>query len=163
MLAKENKMLYNFSGEKWEKVVNAMFIGQYKYNIDEKGRLVIPSDFRKILGQTVIINKGIEKCITIYQESEWKTISEKITNLAFTKSDNRKFSRYFFSAAFKKDFDSQGRINLDDVLIEHAKIEKECVIVGAGNVIEIWSKTKWEEQEEMRANEFDDISENIDL
>ena len=140
-----------------------MFIGQYKYNIDDKGRLVIPNDFRKKLGQTVIINKGIEKCITIYMESEWKKVSEKITNLAFTKSDNRKFSRYFFSAAFSKDFDSQGRINIDDVLIDHAKIEKECVIVGAGSVIEIWSKSKWEEQEELRAKEFDERTENIDL
>lgn len=140
-----------------------MFIGQYKYNIDEKGRLVIPSDFRKKLGQSVVINKGIEKCISIYKEDDWESISEKVKNLAFTKSDNRKFSRYFFSSAFSKDIDSQGRINIDLVLLEHAKIEKECVIIGAGNVIEIWSISNWEEQEAKRIEEFDNISENIDL
>ncbi len=156
-------MLYNISGEMWENVVNFMFIGQYKYNIDDKGRLVIPTDFRKEIGENVIINKGIEKCITIYRDSDWKDLYKKIVDLSFTKKDNRKFSRYFFSSAFPKKIDSQGRVNLDDVLIEHANIEKECVIIGAGNVIEIWSKKNWEEQETLRIEEFDIISENIDL
>lgn len=137
------------------------FIGQYKYNLDEKGRLVIPSELRKQLGQNVVINKGIEKCITIYKDSDWEEVSKQINNLAFTKSDHRKFSRYFFSAAFSKCIDSSGRINIDQVLLDHAQIEKECLIIGAGNVIEIWSKTLWEQIENARMEEFDDISERI--
>ena len=140
-----------------------MFIGQYKYNLDEKGRLVIPSDYRKQLGTSVIINKGIEKCITIYKESDWNKLVNDVTSLPFTKSDNRKFSRYFFSSAFSKEIDSQGRINIDSILIEYAKITKECVIVGAGNVLEIWSKEGWDEQEQLRISEYDEISEKINF
>lgn len=138
-----------------------MFFGQYKYNLDEKGRLVIPADFRKQLGQSVVCNKGIENCITVYKESDWNKVVEQLTNLPFNKSDNRKFSRYFFSSAFKKDIDSQGRINIDSPLLSHASISKECVIVGVGNVIEIWSKESWDEQEKLRIEEYDQISEKI--
>lgn len=140
-----------------------MFIGQYKYNIDDKGRLVIPNEYRKQLGQTVIINKGIENCITVYKESEWNKLVDTVTSLPFNKSDNRKFSRYFFSSAFSKEIDSQGRVNIDNILLEHAYIKKECVLVGAGNVIEIWSKESWNEQEKLRQNEYDEISEKIDF
>ena len=140
-----------------------MFIGQYKYNIDEKGRIVIPNEYRKQLGQTVIINKGIENCSAIYKESEWNKLVEVVTSLPFNKSDNRKFSRYFFSSAFSKEIDGQGRINIDSILLEHACIKKECVLVGCGNAIEIWSKESWESQEKMRQEEYDEISDRIEF
>ena len=140
-----------------------MFIGQYRYNVDEKGRIVIPIEFRKQFGGAVIVNKGFERCITIYTTSDWNKAVEKITSLSFTKSANRKFSRYFMSSAFQKEVDNQGRINLDDCLIEHAKITKECVIAGVGNMIEIWSKEEWDIVEANRLDEFDELGEEIDL
>ena len=122
-----------------------MFIGQYKYNIDEKGRIVIPNEYRKQLGQTVIINKGIENCIAIYKESEWNKLVEIVTSLPFNNCDNR------------------GKVNIDSILLEHACIKKECVLVGCGNAIEIWSKESWESQEKMRQEEYDEISDRIEF
>ncbi len=139
-----------------------MFIGQYKNNLDEKGRLVIPSIFRKALGSAMIVNKGIEECITIYTTDDWNKLVDKISELPFTRSDNRQFTRYFMSSAFEKEIDGQGRINLDSVLLEHAKITKECVIVGCGKTIEIWSKEKWDEVEAGRSK-LDEISESLML
>ena len=86
-----------------------MFIGQYRYNLDEKGRLVIPQEFRKQLNNELIINKGIENCITIYKLSDWEKLVEKITNLPFNQRENRLFSRYFLANAYQKELDNQDR------------------------------------------------------
>ncbi len=147
-------------GEKWVKV---MFIGQYKYNLDDKGRIVLPSEYRRQLGSRVVINKGIENCINLYSEQDWDKQVSKVMNLDFTHKDNRAFNRYFLSSAFVKEIDNQGRIKLEDNLVEFAKITKECVIVGAGNVVEIWSLDAWRRQEEERDNNFENISESIVL
>lgn len=162
MLAFILKLLYNISGRKWGNVEVAMFIGQYQFNIDEKGRLVIPQEFRKKLGTEVIINKGIENCISLYKMSDWEQLVEKIATLPFNRSENRQFNRYFMSSAFKKELDSQGRINIDNILIDYAGIKKECVIIGAGPVIEIWAKDKWEIIESGR-DQLDEISERLAL
>ena len=138
-----------------------MFIGQYKYNLDGKGRIVIPQDYRCQLGKNVVINKGIENCISIYSMPEWEKQVEKVTSLNFTQKSNRLFNRYFLSSAFNKEIDAQGRINLDECLIKHAGIIKECVIIGAGNVIEIWSLENWNKMEEERDAQFESISEEI--
>ncbi|HNZ77877.1 MAG TPA: division/cell wall cluster transcriptional repressor MraZ [Bacilli bacterium] len=140
-----------------------MFIGQYRYNLDEKGRLVIPQEFRKQLNNELIINKGIENCITIYKLSDWEKLVEKITNLPFNQRENRLFSRYFLANAYQKELDNQGRINIDTELIKYSGITKECVIIGAGNVIEIWAKDKWEAIDAKRSQDLDDISENLKL
>ncbi len=140
-----------------------MFIGQYRYNLDDKGRLVIPQEFRKQFGNELIINKGIEKCITIYKLADWEKLVEKITNLPFNQKENRLFSRYFLANAYQKELDNQGRINIDTDLIKYSEITKECVIIGAGNVIEIWAKDKWEAIDACRSQDLDDISENLKL
>ena len=139
-----------------------MFIGQYRNTFDAKGRVVIPSSFRKALGTDVIINKGIEECITLYTTTDWEALVNKVSELPFTRSENRLFMRYFTSSAFQKEIDGQGRINIDSVLLEHAKITKDCVIVGCGKTIEIWSKEKWDEIEAGRYR-LDEISEKLEF
>lgn len=141
-----------------------MFIGQYKYNLDEKNRLVIPLEYRKELGNKVVINKGFEKCITIYPIDVWNELVEKMSSLAINQKDNRAFARYYMSSAFYKDFDSQGRISIDEVLRKYAGITSEnkgCVVAGANKIIEIWTQDAWERIEAERDENFSDISENI--
>ncbi len=138
------------------------YIGHYTYNIDDKGRLVIPQDFRKMLGSQFIVNKGYEHCITLYDSDHWNEVVQKYLNAPSSRSDNRQFNRLFLSSAFAKEFDSQGRINLDDNLIKYAEIEKECVIIGAGHVVEIWSKKNWDDVENGRGI-LQEISEKFEI
>ena len=140
-----------------------MFIGQYQYNIDDKNRLVFPQEYRKDLGETFIINKGFEKCITVYPMDVWQECVEKISSLSFNQKDSRTFTRYYTSSAFKKDFDSQGRVKIDDVLKEYAGITKQCVIVGANKTIEIWSLEAWNQVEEDRDEQISVVSEKINF
>jgi len=121
-----------------------MFMGEYHHNIDDKNRLVIPASYRTILGEEFIVTRGLEKCLYVYTESEWQSIVEKLASLPFTKKDARVFVRSFFSAAAKCNLDSQGRINITSQQVSYADIQKECVIIGANDRLEIWSKESWE-------------------
>ena len=121
-----------------------MFMGEYHHNIDDKNRLVIPSNYRELLGETFVITRGLEKCLYVYTESEWQKIVDKLASLPFTKKDARIFVRSFFSAAANCNFDKQGRINITTPQSDYANLKKECVIIGANDRIEIWSKEDWD-------------------
>ena len=140
-----------------------MFIGEFHFNIDDKGRLFIPSDLRKDLGIEVVVARGIEACLYVYPLEAWKVIADKLSSLSFTKKNNREFSRLFLSGAYQKDIDTKGRINLDQLLIDYAHLHKECVIIGVGSRIEIWDKAESQKYYLDRQSVIDTISEEIEL
>ena len=140
-----------------------MFMGEYHHNIDDKGRLIIPAKFRSELGEKFIITRGLEKCLYVYSESEWNTIVAKLKTLPFTKKDVRTFIRSFFSGATECEFDRQGRINITSPLVSYADIDKECVIIGANDRIEIWSDKGWKNFMDVNSSKLEDIAENLFL
>ncbi len=138
-----------------------MFIGEYHHNIDEKNRLIIPSKFREELKDEVIITRGLENCLFLYPKNNWKKIADKLNSLPFTKKDARSFNRFFLSGATSATFDKQGRINISPVLTDYAKLNKECVIIGVGDRLEIWSLAKWNEFFTANEENMSDIAENL--
>ncbi|WP_019242409.1 MULTISPECIES: division/cell wall cluster transcriptional repressor MraZ [Bacillus] len=138
-----------------------MFMGEYHHNIDNKGRLIIPAKFRDALGEVFIITRGLDQCLFGYSMDEWQQIEEKLKTLPLTKKDARAFTRFFFSGASECELDKQGRINISSPLVNYAKLEKECVILGVSNRIEIWSKKQWEEYFSESEDSFADIAENM--
>lgn len=117
-----------------------MFIGEFNHNLDDKGRIIIPSKFRFELGEQFIITRGLDKCIFIYSMSEWEKKIDKLNNLPFTKKDVRDFMRFFLSGATVCEFDKQGRINITSSLIRYANLNRECTIIGVNDRLEIWDK-----------------------
>lgn len=138
-----------------------MFMGEYHHNIDEKGRLIIPAKFRNELGTKCVIARGLEKCLYIYSMEEWNSIVAKLKTLPFTKKDVRTFVRSFFSGATDCEFDRQGRFNITSPLVSYADITKECVIIGANDRIEIWSKENWDKFLIENQDTLEDIAENL--
>ena len=130
------------SGKKWGDY--NMLMGEFHHNVDDKGRLIIPSKFRSELGESVVITKGLDKCIFVYSLKEWSKIVEKISALQFTKKNVRAFERAFIGGASTIEFDKQGRINITSPLVHYANIDKECVIIGVNERLEIWSKDEFE-------------------
>ncbi len=120
-----------------------MLMGEYHNNLDNKGRLVIPSKLRSFLGTEVILTRGLDNSLFLYPVSTWNNLISKIDTLAFTKKDSRNFIRFLLSGALTLEFDKQGRIIIPLFLQEFAKLEKECVIIGASDHIEIWSNDAW--------------------
>lgn len=138
-----------------------MFIGEYHHNIDEKGRLIMPSKFRYDLGESFVITRGLDSCLFVYKESAWNNIASKLSELSFTKKDVRSFQRFLLSGASICEFDKQGRINISGPLMEYANLNKECVIIGVNDRIEIWSKDNFEKYLSDNIENISDIAENL--
>ena len=145
-------------GEKWGIF---MFIGEYHHSIDEKGRLIVPAKFREELGNSFIVTRGIENCLFVYPMDEWKKIVNKLESLPFTKRDAREFMRFFLSGASEAEFDKQGRINITSPLISYANLTKECVVIGTGDRLEIWSLENWSTFFNSAKDNMSDIAENL--
>ncbi len=145
-------------GKKWGIY---MFMGEYHHSIDDKGRLIIPAKFRSELGDKFIITRGIENCLFAYPEKRWEEIVHKLESLPFTKKDARNFTRFFLSGATVAEFDKQGRVNITSPLINYAGIEKECIIIGTGDRLEIWSEDAWNSFFNSASINMSDIAENL--
>ena len=146
------------SGEKWGIF---MFMGEYHHTIDEKGRIIIPSKFREDLGEKFIITRGIENCLFVYSLSSWEKITNKLESLPFTKKDARQFVRFFLSGATTAEFDKQGRVNVTSPLVSYANLQKDCVVIGTGDRLEIWSEENWNAFFESASSNMSDIAENL--
>lgn len=120
-----------------------MFKGEYSHKIDAKGRLIIPSRFRDELGESCVLTKGMDGCLAIYSQTSWKEFEDKLNTLPLTNKDARDLVRFFVSGATTCDLDEQGRILVPAGLRENAGLEKEVILAGTLNRIEIWSREKW--------------------
>ena len=138
-----------------------MLIGEYHHNIDEKGRLIIPSKFRISLGEKFVITRGIEKCLFVYSMDEWNNLMNELNKLSFTKKNARTFMRMLLSGATECELDKSGRVNLPSVLTNYASINKECVIIGVNERLEIWSEDEFNNFFNENIDEFSDIAESL--
>ena len=140
-----------------------MFIGEFNANLDDSHRLSIPNNFKKYLEETLVVVKGFEKCLYLYNQSDWLALSDKINQLSFTKSANRLFVRGLNSGAFEVEADAKGRVCIMQKLIDHAGLSKECVIVGASNRMEIWDKLEWENYMKQNQDMIAALGEELDI
>ena len=149
------------SGILWKKVGDKMLLGEYHHNIDDKGRLVIPTKYREELGDEFIITRGIERCLYVYSKVEWEKLVSKLNTLPFTKKDARTFMRSFFSGATVCEFDKSGRINITSPLVSYAGLTKECVIIGVNDRLEIWSEEAFNKFMDDNSEQLEDIAEHL--
>ena len=138
-----------------------MFMGEHVHTIDLKGRIIIPAKFREHLNDGFILTRGMDGCLFGYPPQEWIQFEEKLKKLSIAKKDARAFTRFFFSGATEVKIDKQGRINIPTTLRQHAALDKECVITGVSNRIELWSQDRWDEYFTMSEDAFNDIAENL--
>lgn len=120
-----------------------MFIGEYQATLDEKGRISIPSKFRSQLKTKVVVTRGLDNSLFLYNMDEWKKLAEKLASLPISTANSRGFQRLMLAGAMDCDVDKQGRIVLPNYLKQFAKIQKKAVVAGLYNRIEIWSEELW--------------------
>lgn len=137
-----------------------MFMGEFHHTIDSKGRIIVPSRVREDLGENFIVTRGLEGCLFIYPKNEWDIIIKKYKELPDTK-DRRYFMRIFLSGATPCEIDKQGRINIPSPLIEFASLEKDCIIIGVDERLEIWSKDKWDDFIDTNESNLSSIADNL--
>jgi MraZ protein len=141
--------------------ITAMFIGEYKYSIDEKKRLAIPVKFRQALGKKAIITRGLDQCLFLYPEKEWNVQAEKIAKMPMGGKDARGFARSLLSGAMEVGLDEMGRILIPDYLKQYAFLKKKTVIVGVYNRVEIWDETKWLQYNKKTESVIGDMAERL--
>ena len=139
-----------------------MFLGEFEYKIDEKGRVPIPPKFRRELKEGVVLTTGVEKCIIAYPLSEWKKLAATLTTGSVTPSKLRRLNRAIFATAFSLNIDGQGRIALPIPLREYAEIEDEVVIAGANTYLELWNKEQWESEKAVSQEQAWQIIESLE-
>jgi MraZ protein len=142
-----------------------MFYGEYKHTIDNKGRLVLPSKIRDVCRDngidTFFLTRGLDKCIFMFSESEWRVQEQKFKSMSFTQKESRIFNRMFFSGAVDVEPDKQGRFLIPPYLKDYAKVKRETMIIGVSNRIEIWDTEMWKVFYEASDSSFEQIAENL--
>ncbi|TLS50393.1 division/cell wall cluster transcriptional repressor MraZ [Paenibacillus antri] len=138
-----------------------MFMGEFQHSVDDKGRMIIPAKFRDELGSSFVMTRGLDQCLFVYPMSEWAVMEQKLKSLSLMKSDARAFTRFFFSGAVECELDKQGRVNIPSNLREHAKLDKDCVVIGVSTRVEIWGKEAWEAYSQQSEESFNEIAEKL--
>ena len=137
-----------------------MFMGEYHHSIDEKGRIVVPSKIRELLGTEFIVTRGMDNCLFVYKIDEWNNLILNYKNLPNT-TNARNFMRFFLSGAINASFDKQGRINIPNILVDYAHLKKDCVIIGVNDRLEIWDKISWDNFIKTNEENLSDIADKL--
>ncbi len=142
-----------------------MFYGEFEHSIDRKGRLILPAKFREVAKNQFVekffVTRGLDKCLFMFSEEEWRSQENKFKTMSFTKQQSRTFNRLLFSGAVEVGFDKQGRILLPLYLKDFAEIKRDVMIVGVSNRIEIWAKDKWHDFYANSRQSFEEIAEKL--
>lgn len=139
-----------------------MFLGEFEYKVDEKGRVPIPPRFRRELKEGVVLTPGVERCVNAYPISEWEKLAATLTTGSVARSKLRRLNRAIFATAFTLNMDGQGRIALPPPLREYAGIEDEVVIAGVSTYLELWNKEQWESEKTISQGQVWQIIESLE-
>ncbi|MFY0405821.1 division/cell wall cluster transcriptional repressor MraZ [Solicola sp. PLA-1-18] len=138
-----------------------MFVGTYTPRLDDKGRLFLPAKFREQLAEGLVLTKGGERCVFVWTAHDFGELTARMQNASFTDKKVRDFSRSFFAGASDEVPDKQGRVTVPPLLREYARLERDCVVLGTMNRLEIWDAARWAAYSADQEEAFSQMSEDV--
>jgi MraZ protein len=138
-----------------------MFSGTYTPKLDDKGRLFLPAKFRDEMGDGLVITRGQDRSIDLRTKAAFDQFAEKFQTASQTDARLRAYGRMLFALASEQVPDKQGRITITPELRRYSAIERECVVIGIYNRIEIWEPQAWAEYTAAQEDAFSDVQEEI--
>lgn len=138
-----------------------MFIGEYKHNLDDKGRLAIPAKFRAILKKGTVVTKGLDGCLFLYSKEQFAKIASKLATLPISQSKARAFSRHMLAGAMDLEFDNQGRVTLPEYLRLFSVLKKNVIVAGLYDHLEIWDEQSWNKYKAQSEKNSNAIAEEL--
>lgn len=135
-----------------ESGTSGMFTGEYHHNLDAKGRMIIPVKLREDLSGAFVVTRSLDGCLSMYRPEEWDVLERKLNSLPMTNEKARRLKRFLLGGAVSCELDRQGRILVPQVLRDQAELNKDVVLVGVGDHVEIWASEKW-----ISDNDFSDM------
>ena len=147
------------------------FTGEYHNSLDQKNRLNIPAKFRKVLDpvndRTFVLTRGFDPCLILYPLDDWSQVEAQLRKLSSIKGRHRSFVRSVTRYAISAQYDGQGRIQIPDNLLKYSEINKDAVVIGMINKIEIWNPSTLSKQDVKETNvgntDFDDLANEINF
>ncbi len=136
-------------------------IGEYKHKLDPKARFSLPSKIRSVIGEVVIITKGLDGCAYIYSQESWEVIAQQLGEMSLGSASARSFNRFILASATEVSIDKAGRVLLPENLRSHTDIKSEVIIAGVGNHLELWSPDKWQAQQSALEGEINNLAEGL--
>jgi MraZ protein len=145
------------------------FYGLYQTTLDDKGRFALPVKLRAVKGLDqeplldgdIILTKGLEGCLSLYPESEWAEIQNRLASLSFTQKDYRFFSRRFYSAASTVVPDKNGRILIPSHLVQEAGLKKDLLVIGVNRSVEIWNPERYQYYLAQYTRSYEEVAERL--
>lgn len=138
-----------------------MLLGEYKHNLDIKGRMAIPAKFRDELSFGAIVTRGLDNCLFLFAPKAWEILVSKITALPISQANPRAFARLMLAGAVDVEIDKQGRILIPDYLRKYASLEKQVIVAGLASRAEIWNALRWDEYKKKTEGASDEIAERL--
>jgi MraZ protein len=163
-------------GGKWSKVVRSggrlgrragerrcpmFFMGTYTPKLDDKGRLFLPAKFRDQLAEGLVVTRGQERCLTVWPQAAFEELARRAQEAPVTVKAARDYTRFLFAGASDETPDKQGRITIPPMLREYAALNKDVVVIGVMNRVEIWDPARWEEYADAGEAAFSEQSEEV--
>ena len=138
------------------------FRGQFEHSLDAKNRLTVPTKLRAQFSSGLVLAKGLEPCITVWSPDEFENwTSSFLSNLNPVSAERRKLTRFFAGNSWDVELDSAGRVTLNAPLLAHARIDKEVVLVGNLDHLEVWDRATWQSDQDQLADEIVGIAEGL--
>ncbi len=138
-----------------------MLIGEYTHTIDEKNRLSLPAKFRTEMGKKVVLTPGLDNCIFVFSTTEWKKITEKLSESSMLNADSRSFNRFLLGGAVEAEIDTIGRVLIPDFLKGRAKLNSKVAVVGVQTRVELWDEKAWGEYKQVVEKQADSLAEKL--
>jgi len=138
-----------------------MLIGEYRHNLDQKGRVAIPAKFKSKFAEGIVITRGLDNCLFVFPAKEWEKVVESLVKLPISQKDSRAFVRFLLSGAYEGSLDNNGRLLIPEYLRKYAQLKKRVVIVGLYTRLEIWDEKLWDEYEKEREEQAQEIAERL--
>jgi MraZ protein len=138
------------------------FRGHFDYSLDAKNRLTVPPKFRATFSSGIVLAKGLEPCIALWTPETFESFTDSfLSNLNPVSRERRKLTRFFAGSSFDAELDAAGRVTLNAPLLAHARVEKEVVIVGNLDHLEVWDRKTYEQDQEQLSSEIVEIAESL--
>lgn len=141
--------------------MRGVLLGEYQHTIDDKGRLTMPARFREELGETFIVTRGLDSCLFVFPLEEWRALEARLKSLPMTQATARAFVRILFSGATECTLDRQGRVLIPPPLREHARLQRDAVIIGLSSRAEIWAREEWERYVDEARHAYNELAEKL--
>ena len=138
-----------------------MFLGTHTPRLDEKGRIFLPAKFRDELSEGLVVTRGQERCLNVWSESEFVSFTERFKALPVANKAGRDYVRMLFAGASNETPDKQGRVTIPPMLRDYASLDRDCVVIGAMNRVEIWNTENWNRYSAEQEQAFADLSEEV--